>query len=120
MAVRDYRGQYRWIPGVITSKTGPISYKVSIAPGNVWRRHTDQIRSADFALQPDSQGTTLVTRPEKVIPVTNTTKMVEPTAANKPQPVERQSSSDITQKQPTEPRYPVRKTRNKRPERLDL
>ena len=61
VAVRDYRGQYRWIPGVITSKTGPISYKVSIAPGVVWRRHTDQIRSADFALQPDSQGTRLVT-----------------------------------------------------------
>ena len=74
VAVRDYRRQYRWIPGVITPKTGPISYKMSIAPGVVWRRHTDQIRSADFALQPDSQGTTLVTRPERVTSVTNTTK----------------------------------------------
>ncbi|XP_062616769.1 uncharacterized protein LOC134278467 [Saccostrea cucullata] len=49
VAVRDYRSHSeKWIAGTIDSKTGPLSYKVEIAPGTTWRRHTDQIRSADF------------------------------------------------------------------------
>lgn len=53
VAVRDYREQGgKWIPGIIAAKTGPLSYKVEIAPGTMWRRHTDQLRSADFVSQP--------------------------------------------------------------------
>lgn len=53
VAVRDYREQgKKWIPGTIAAKTGPLSYEVEIAPGTTWRRHTDQLRSADFAASP--------------------------------------------------------------------
>ncbi|XP_062583836.1 uncharacterized protein K02A2.6-like [Saccostrea cucullata] len=45
--VRDYRkGDQKWIPGIIHRITGPISYEVEVSPGNVWRRHVDQILSS--------------------------------------------------------------------------
>ncbi|XP_062586311.1 uncharacterized protein K02A2.6-like [Saccostrea cucullata] len=45
--VRDYRkGDHKWISGIIHRITGPISYEVEVSPGNVWRRHVDQILSS--------------------------------------------------------------------------
>ncbi|XP_056009457.1 uncharacterized protein K02A2.6-like [Ostrea edulis] len=41
--VRDYRGDQKWTRGVVSEQTGPVSYKVEVAPGSEWRRHTDQI-----------------------------------------------------------------------------
>lgn len=42
VAVRDYRqNQKKWIHGVVNEKTGPVSYRVSVAPGVNWRRHAD-------------------------------------------------------------------------------
>ncbi|KAJ8248044.1 hypothetical protein GJAV_G00237580 [Gymnothorax javanicus] len=35
----------KWIPGVITKITGPVSYKVMLGDGNIVRRHVDQIRA---------------------------------------------------------------------------
>lgn len=33
----------KWIPGIIESVTGPVSYKVMLGDGRVVRRHVDQI-----------------------------------------------------------------------------
>ena len=42
--VRDYRNNQKWEEGLIHSRTGPVSYNVSMDNDMVWRRHTDQIR----------------------------------------------------------------------------
>ncbi|KAF9407089.1 hypothetical protein HW555_012777 [Spodoptera exigua] len=41
---RDYstRGG-KWLQGTIVEQTGPVSYKVDVGRGDVWRRHMDQI-----------------------------------------------------------------------------
>ncbi|XP_053383800.1 uncharacterized protein K02A2.6-like [Mercenaria mercenaria] len=54
VTVRDYKkDQDKWIPGTISSRTGPVSYRVEIAPGVTWRRHADQIRSSNLGLSSD-------------------------------------------------------------------
>eukprot|EP00731_Ephydatia_muelleri_P013854 Em0007g1164a len=46
--VHDYRtGHTRWQPATITQKLGVKSYLVDVGNGGVWKRHADQIRSAD-------------------------------------------------------------------------
>lgn len=35
----------KWVPGIVASVTGPVSYKVMLADGRVVRRHVDQIHS---------------------------------------------------------------------------
>ena len=48
--VRDYRSNNdKWQPATVLSQTGPVSYKVNvpgISSATVWRRHSDQMRSA--------------------------------------------------------------------------
>lgn len=48
VAVRDYRISQpgKWTAGIISEQTGPLSYKVAVAPGGNWRRHTDQIHKS--------------------------------------------------------------------------
>ena len=47
VAVKDYRGNDpKWIPGTISDKTGPVSYRVEVAPDINWRRHADQIQDS--------------------------------------------------------------------------
>jgi hypothetical protein len=41
--VRDYRGGQKWTYGTVECQSGPLSYKVDVAPGQTWRRHTDQL-----------------------------------------------------------------------------
>ncbi|KAL1431340.1 hypothetical protein MTO96_014353 [Rhipicephalus appendiculatus] len=42
---RNYQDGTKWVPGFITSVTGPLSYQVRLSDGSLWRRHVDQIRS---------------------------------------------------------------------------
>ncbi|XP_048759430.2 uncharacterized protein LOC125669029 [Ostrea edulis] len=44
--VRDYRRNTKsdWVSGTISEQTGPVSYRVEVAPGQTWRRHIDQIQ----------------------------------------------------------------------------
>lgn len=45
-----------WVPGEITEKTGPVSFKVTLGHGQVVRRHIDQVRgrsSASLAMTPE-------------------------------------------------------------------
>ena len=45
MYTRNYSDGSKWIPGVITEITGPVSYKVTLADGKILKRHLDQIRT---------------------------------------------------------------------------
>ncbi|XP_062404761.1 uncharacterized protein K02A2.6-like [Sardina pilchardus] len=40
--VRDFTGRQKWIPGVVMTSTGPLSYKVRV-DGQVLRRHVDHL-----------------------------------------------------------------------------
>ncbi|CAL9706063.1 unnamed protein product [Knipowitschia caucasica] len=44
---RDYRGEHKWIPGIIRERQGPLSYTVEVAPDTIWRRHLDQLRGSE-------------------------------------------------------------------------
>ena len=49
VCVHDYRShEDKWVSGTITSKTGPLLYKVSVGPGADWRRHVDQISGGNL------------------------------------------------------------------------
>ncbi|XP_021354167.1 uncharacterized protein K02A2.6-like [Mizuhopecten yessoensis] len=45
--IRDYRGERKWLSGTIQEKTGPVSYRIQVSPGVIWRRHVDQMRDAN-------------------------------------------------------------------------
>ena len=44
--VQDYRHGNKscWTPGIVSARTGPLSYVVTTAQGGSWRRHVDQMR----------------------------------------------------------------------------
>ncbi|XP_060130523.1 uncharacterized protein K02A2.6-like [Zootoca vivipara] len=42
--VRNYSRGPRWVAGVITRASGPVSYYVTLENGQVWKRHIDQLR----------------------------------------------------------------------------
>ncbi|XP_021359610.1 uncharacterized protein K02A2.6-like [Mizuhopecten yessoensis] len=53
VAIRDYRlSKPLWTSGTISSRTGPVSYHIDVAPGVFWRRHLDQLR--DSNVEPSS------------------------------------------------------------------
>ncbi|KAK3712035.1 hypothetical protein QZH41_000191 [Actinostola sp. cb2023] len=41
---RDYQGNLKWRSGLVIEQTGPLLYKVQVAPDMIWRRHIDQLR----------------------------------------------------------------------------
>lgn len=41
---RNFGSGPAWVPGEITEKTGPVSFKVTLGNGQVVRRHIDQVR----------------------------------------------------------------------------
>ena len=41
--MRNYRGTDKWIPGVVMSKSGPLSYRIR-ANDQIHRRHIDQLK----------------------------------------------------------------------------
>ncbi|KAI4899548.1 hypothetical protein NFI96_026864 [Prochilodus magdalenae] len=42
--VRAYRrGEGKWTPGNVSSKTGPVSYTVEVGSSQLWKRHTEQM-----------------------------------------------------------------------------
>lgn len=47
--MRHYGGGPKWVPGAVVEATGPLSYKVQTADGQVHRRHVDQLRGASPA-----------------------------------------------------------------------
>ncbi|CAC5399297.1 unnamed protein product [Mytilus coruscus] len=64
VVVRDYRDKNKWTPGTISTKTGPVSYRVQVDPTTIWtiwRRHADQIIDSNISSteQAISEQTTL-------------------------------------------------------------
>ena len=51
---RDYNGSTKWVPGIIRTQLGPLSYEVEVKPGFVWRRHTDQLRGSRIPVTTNS------------------------------------------------------------------
>lgn len=115
---RDYRGNVKWCPAQVVEQTGPLMYRVQVAPDMIWRRHVDQLLPSqvpppasvvtDAALPPTLPATTpqvLEEEPE-VIPTT-----FEP---------EGNSDPVLAAEQPAtgQRRYPERV--RKPPQRLDL
>ena len=47
---RNYTGSTEWVPGIIQTQLGPLSYEVEVKPGLVWRRHTDQLRNTRISV----------------------------------------------------------------------
>ena len=41
---KNYFGGKKWIPGMITKITGPVSYQVKLTDDRILKRHLDQIR----------------------------------------------------------------------------
>ncbi|XP_069140969.1 uncharacterized protein [Argopecten irradians] len=120
--VRDYRlSGEKWIPGTIESKTGPLSYRVNVGNGAVWRRHTDQIIKGKLPI-PEL----VVDLPPKLpIPITpkapETVPIQPPSDVATPPPLLENPvavSSGKTVSAPSPRRNPAR--RRKAPSRLDL
>ena len=68
---RNYARGPQWLPGRVIVKTGPVSYKVELTDGRVWKRHVDQIRKRYNDVQdqtPDlpNAGVEILDRPEVV------------------------------------------------------
>ena len=55
---RNYTGSTEWVPGIIRTQLGPLSYEVKVKPGLVWRRHTDQQRDTRIPVTPSSNPVT--------------------------------------------------------------
>ena len=51
--VRNLRFGSDWIPGVIVERLGPVTYLVDVGRDQIWKRHSDQLRS--IAEKPPSQ-----------------------------------------------------------------
>jgi len=41
---RNYRAGNKWVPGIITAHSGPLSYEVKVTHNTAWRRPVDQLR----------------------------------------------------------------------------
>ncbi|XP_064455750.1 uncharacterized protein LOC135366772 [Ornithodoros turicata] len=55
---RDYQGASKWRRATVVCRTGPVSYKVQVPSGSIWRRHLDQLRpegSDDFTWVPSQE-----------------------------------------------------------------
>lgn len=69
VAIRDYRwSKPMWTSGTVSSKSGPVSYRVEVAPGVIWRRHVDQLRDSNIRPSIIESEPNVV---EQSIPITN-------------------------------------------------
>ena len=48
----NYTGSTKWVPGIIRTQLGCLSYEVEVKPGLVWRQHTDQLRDTRIPVTP--------------------------------------------------------------------
>ena len=42
--MRNFGPGQKWLPGMTVATTGPVSYRVLLEDGRVWRRHQDHMR----------------------------------------------------------------------------
>ena len=41
--VHNYAGSPCWLPGIVKTVLGPVSYQVKLKDGRLWKRHLDQL-----------------------------------------------------------------------------
>lgn len=121
VSVRDYRNNdTKWIPGVINEKTGPVSYRVEIAPDVNWKRHADQIHDSKFSVGDGNDEIVDLRLPDNQDE--NSNPSVNSEVISSPVPVvipEKPKTPAQLMKTPSaERRYPLRE--RKKPIRLDL
>ena len=51
---RDFRSQDKWLPGVIQSQSGPVSYDVELENGKIVKRHVDHLRKRSVSAKPST------------------------------------------------------------------
>ena len=70
---RNYRSGPRWCPGMVKSCLGPRTVLVETDQSQIWKRHHDQLRSANVATDPPSvQGDDVLVLDHPVVPETAT------------------------------------------------
>ncbi|XP_042147460.1 uncharacterized protein K02A2.6-like [Ixodes scapularis] len=62
--IRNYLAGPKWLPGIITEITGPVSYKVRTIDGRFWKRHVDQIRRREWSTYLDEEEPTTELSPQ--------------------------------------------------------
>ena len=55
---RNYTGSTKWVPGIIRTQLGSLSYEVEVKPGLAWRQHTDQQRDTRIPVTTSSNPVT--------------------------------------------------------------
>ena len=109
--IRNYASGNKWIPGVVTERTGPVSYRCETDGGVRVKRHQDQLISRNIPVDSKSHSDEpVVCRPEKDICKTNTGNVIDTN-----------NSSEITNNS-NSGTVPIRKSSRviKAPERLNL
>ena len=51
---RDFCSQGKWLPGVIQSQSGPVSYDVELENGKIVKRHIDHLRDRSVLTKPST------------------------------------------------------------------
>ncbi|XP_042148783.1 uncharacterized protein K02A2.6-like, partial [Ixodes scapularis] len=64
--IRNYLAGPKWLSGIITEITGPVSYKVRTIDGRFWRRHVDQIRRREWSTYLDEEEPTTELSPQQL------------------------------------------------------
>lgn len=101
---RSYGRGDPWTVGVVTKKTGPISYQVQVG-SSVWRRHLNQLRSCELPVtQVVPESTATATEPsfipqdlsvEHSIPSTETSTSKQPQVETSPEDTLQDNSNDV-------------------------
>ena len=73
VVARDYRGGNKWVLGIITAHSGPLSYEVRVAPSTVWRRHIDQFRESAITVNPSTDELVPQPNPAVFLPTSQST-----------------------------------------------
>lgn len=99
--MRNYLGKPRWLPGVVTARTGPVSYHIR-CHGQEHRRHVDQLRRrelVDKSNQGESEIDEFSLYPQVVVEQPQQQLENSPEPEGQPDP-------------PEAPRYSLRTSRN--------
>ncbi|XP_052271558.1 uncharacterized protein LOC127872267 [Dreissena polymorpha] len=110
----------KWTSGSIVSQSGPLSYKVDVSLGTLWRRHTDKISCGTLPVSDQSPEVPVALPPNTVPEAAAINDSVSP-HHDQPTPAPPAPAPDKTTAAPRRyRRYPVRASRDKPPDWLDL
>lgn len=113
--VRNYSGGPKWIPAVVESCTGPLSYKTTLGQGQTVKRHVDQVRARStdemLATVPPTGN-----KQDKCTPVVPTADVVVAPAEKELLALEKGRLQEVTavEKETNQPTTPRRSARERR------